>query len=129
MCLCEDRGGRRRRRRRRGRERARGWGAQAPPRPPTRAALPPRLHRPHRPRRGGDPLGARGRGSAWKERESKSKAGCALSFPNFAPCGGRRPAAPRVPTAPEGGSEAERKGRGGRGGRERGVRGEPRNIC
>lgn len=86
-------------------------GARAPPHPqpqlPTPACAPPPRRRRRRPRRSWDPLPARGPGgrgsagpgAAWKERESKSKASSTPSFPNFAPCGGRRPAAPRVPTA------------------------------
>ena len=101
-------------------------GARAPP-PPAPDPGPRRLFATARVAAGtrcgrGDPAGgeARAPGAACRERESKSKASrTPPSFPNFAPCGGRRPAARRVPTAPP---ERGRKKRDGAGAGEEGAR-------
>lgn len=115
---------RRRRRRRRG-EGARAWlGRPGSPQPPTQAALPPRQHRPHRSR---NPLRARGRGSAWKERESKSKASCTLKFSQLRPL--RRQASSRSARPLRAGEwqRGRKKGTGrGPGRREREREGEGR---
>lgn len=69
MCLCEDW---RKAGEAEGRRSARvARGAQALPNPR------PAPCRPHRSR---NPLRVRGQGTAWKERESKSKASCTLKF-------------------------------------------------
>lgn len=115
-----------RRRRRRGGSARVARGARAPP-PPAPDPGPRRLFATARVAAGircgrGDAAGgeAQAPGAACREQESKSKASrTPPSFPNFAPCGGRRPAARRVPTAPP---ERGRKKRDGAGAGEEGAR-------